>query len=151
RYRAHRLQPAERFADNAAGKRRGRPVRSARPDDNGRQAYGSSVDKAFARVVVDEQFADGLLGAVGRLRRLRDGVIDHVRQWTTEAGYRTGEDQAWWVWQSAARFENRQGAVQVDAHAEVKIGFGRRAHDRGEVEDTGGARINDLGQCGSVG
>src|SRR5205823_13973305 len=27
---------------------------------------------------------------------------------------------------------------------------GRRAHDRGEVENTGGARIDDLGQCGPV-
>jgi hypothetical protein len=40
--------------------------------------------------------------------------------------------------------------VQVDTHTQVEIGFGRRAHHRSEVEDTGSAVINDLGQGHTV-
>jgi hypothetical protein len=36
--------------------------------------------------------------------------------------------------------------VQIDTHTQVEIGFGRRAHYRGEVEDTGSVVINDPGQ-----
>ena len=151
RHRAHGFEVAERFADDAAGKRRRRPVRCTRPHHNGWQPHGASIHKAFARVVTDEQLADGFLGAVRRLRRLRRGVIDHVRQRTAEAGDRTGEDQPWWARQGAAGFEHGQGAVQVDTHTEVKIGFSRRAHHRGEVEDTGCTLIDDLGERGTIG
>jgi hypothetical protein len=99
---------------------------------------------------VYKQFSDGLLGAVGGLRRLRNRLINHGRQRAAKAGDRTGEDQSWWAGESAARLKHRQGAVQVDTHTQVEVGFGRRAHDRGEVEDTGSAVINDLGQSCTV-
>ena len=36
--------------------------------------------------------------------------------------------------------------MQVDTHTQVEISFGRGAHHRSEVEDTGSAVIDDLGQ-----
>ena len=46
----------------------------------------------------------------------------------------------------AARLEHRQGAVEVDTHTQVEIGFGCRADHRREVKNTARAVIDDPGQ-----
>src|SRR5437763_1774204 len=73
-----------------------------------------------------------------------------MRERAAKAGDGTGEDQPWWAGKSAARLQHRQGAVQVDTHTQVEISFGRSAHHRSEVEDTGSAVIDDLGQGRTV-
>ena len=69
RHRAVDVDARKWLADDAARERRGGAIGLARPHDDRRQAQASPVEIALARHVVDQQFADRLLRAVGRLRR----------------------------------------------------------------------------------
>ena len=97
----------QRLADDAAGEGRGRLVRLARPHDDGRQAQRAAVDEALAALVVDQQFADRLLDAVGGLRRQRRLVGQGRRHVAAEDGDRAGEDDPRRPRQGAAGFEHR--------------------------------------------
>jgi hypothetical protein len=78
------------------------------------------------------------------------GVIDHRWQLAPKGGNRTGKHQARWLGQRAAGFQHRQGAMQVDAHAKVKVRLGSSAYHGGEMEDAAGVRINNLLEQGRV-
>ena len=79
RHGADRVDARQRLADDAARERRRGLVRLAGPHGDRRQAQAAPVDEALARHVVDQQLADRLLRAVGRLRRERRVVGDRDR------------------------------------------------------------------------
>jgi hypothetical protein len=143
RYRADRVLAGQGLADHRGGEGRGGSVRAARPHDNGRQAHRTAVDKAFAAVIVDQQFADRLLGAVGGLRRQRGVVADRRRQRAAIDRQRAGEDEARRGAQGAAGVEHSAGPVEIDAVAEIGVGLGLAADDGGEMKHRIGAGCND--------
>ena len=96
-----------------------------------------AVDKAFAAVIVDQQFADSLLRAVGGLRRQRGLLADLRRQLAAIDRERTGEDQPWQAVrlpERATGVEHGAGAVEIDPVAEIGVGLGLPADDRGQME-----------------
>lgn len=133
-YRAHRLLAVQRLADDAAGKRRGRLVRLARPHADGGQAQHAAIDEAFARIVVDQQLAHRLLRAVGGLRGDRAAIVDHRRQLAAEHRQRTGEDELHARRPVARRFQQLAGGIEIDLHAEIEIALRMAADDGRQVE-----------------
>ena len=134
RDRADRVDAGQRLADDAARERRRGLVRLARPHGDGRQAQAAAVDEALARHVVDEILADRLLRAVRRLRRQRRVVGHRIGQRSAEDGERAREHELRRRGEPAAALEQQARRVEVDAHADVEVGLGLAAHDRGEME-----------------
>ena len=143
--------PRQRLADHRRGEGRGGAVRPARPHDDGRQAQRPAVDKPLAPVIVDQELADRLLRAVGALRRQRRVVADRVRQRAAINRERAGEDRAWVRAERAAGVEHGAGAVEIDPVAEIGVGLGLAADDRGEMEDRVGAGADQRPDRGAVG
>ena len=84
RDRADCLDARQRLADDAARKRRRRPIRLAGPHDDRRQPQRAAVDEALAAHVVDEQLAD-------RVQWQYDPVIDRmVATWPARFEARIG-------------------------------------------------------------
>ncbi len=129
----------ERLADHRGGKGRGGAVGPPRPHDDGRQPERAAVDKPLAAVVVDQQFADRLLRAVGGLRGQRGVVADRRRQRAAIDRERAGEHHARAGAERAAGVEHGARAVEIDAIAEIGVGLGLAADHRGEVEHRMGA------------
>src|SRR5690606_7849718 len=100
----------------------------ARADDDGGEANADAIDKAATRIIVEQQFADGLLRAVGGERRRKELVADGVRERRAEHGDGRGEDQARLVGCLRAfepySFEQIARGVEIDAVALLEIGLG---------------------------
>ena len=95
----------------------------------------AAVEKALARVVVDQVFTDHFLRSVGGLRVGRDRIVHHRRQFAAEHGQRTGVYQPRRGLEFPAGLEQIARAVEVDAVAEIEIGLGARTDHRGEMEN----------------
>src|SRR5206468_2900774 len=74
--RQHRLRGRERLADDVGEEAGSRLVRLARPHADRRQADRDAVEQALASVVIDQEFADRLLCAVARQRRMEEFIAD---------------------------------------------------------------------------
>ena len=110
-------------------------VRLAGAHHDGRQAQRAAVDEALARVVRHQVLADHLLRAVGSLRVGRRRIVEHRRQLAAEGCHRAREhDPRRLRAAGGTRSSSSARAVEVDAHAEVEIGFRLPAHHRGKVE-----------------
>ena len=72
----HRFLAGQRLAQDAGEEARGRLVRLAGPDADGRQADANAVEEAAARIVGEQKLADRLLRAVGGERRVEELVAD---------------------------------------------------------------------------
>jgi hypothetical protein len=105
----------------------GGAVRPAGTNDDSRQAHSAAVDKAFAAVIIDQQLADRLLRAVRGLRRQRRFVADRGRQRAAIDRERAREHHPWAGLERAAGIEHRAGAFEIDAVAEIGVGFGLAA------------------------
>src|SRR5258706_11983709 len=124
-----------RLADDAARERRRREVRLAGAHDDRRQSERPAVNETLARVIGDEIFVDDFLRAVGGLRRGSRRIVEYAWKLSSEGGEGAREDELRWRGKVAAGFEERAAAIEVHAIAEVEIGLGAAAHDRGEVID----------------
>ena len=135
--RQHRLLAGQRLADDAGEKAGRRLVGFARPHADGRQANADAVEKAAARIVGEQQFADRLLGAVGGERRQMKIVRYRVGERRAEHRDRRGENHFRLVAAAggADRFQQRAGAVEIDVVALLEIGFRFARHHAGEMED----------------
>ena len=102
-----------------------------------RQADADAVEKAAPRVVGEQQFADRLLRAVGGERRQMEIVGDGVGKRRAEHRDRRGEHEFRLVAVAdcADRFQQRAGAVEIDAVALLEIGFRLARDHAGEMED----------------
>src|SRR5262249_21040672 len=112
----------------------------ARPHDYCRQPQGAAVDKALAAVIVYQQLADRLLGAIRGLRARRRAVADVRRQLAAVDRERTRKDQPRTGAERTAYLEHRAGAVEVHPVTEIGVGLGFTADDSGEVIDRVGPR-----------
>src|SRR5687768_4207517 len=121
RHRADRLFAVHRLPDDAARERRSGGVGPAGPHGDGRQAERPPVDEALARVVGDQQLADGLLGPVGGLRGQRRRLEHDLGQRAAVDRNRAGEDNARAMAGGAADLEQRARAVEVHAHPEIEV------------------------------
>ena len=103
------------------------------------QANADAVDKALARIVVEQQFADRLLRAVAGERGGEELVADGIGERRAEHGDRRGEDEPRLVGRLAALeadgFEQKARAVEIDAIALLEIGLCLARNDRSEMED----------------
>src|SRR5690606_27603261 len=88
-----RLLADQRLAQDVGEEAGGGEVGLARADGDGGEANADAVDKALARIVVAQQFANGLLGAVAGERRAEELVADGVGERRAEDGDRGGEDE----------------------------------------------------------
>src|SRR5690606_32735891 len=112
-----------------------------------------AVDESPPAVVVDEQFADRLLGSVGRLWCQPGVVGDDLWQVTAVDGNGTGKDHARARPAAAADIEQQARTVEVDAHAEFEVGLRAAADDSSQVKDSHGIGIDrrfDDGRAGEV-
>ncbi|KAG1251777.1 hypothetical protein G6F68_012109 [Rhizopus microsporus] len=86
--RADRRFAIQGFADDAAGERGRSGIGTAGAHADGGQAQHAAVDEAAARVVRQQQFGDGFLRAVGRLR-IQGRIVAHgLGQGTAVDGHR---------------------------------------------------------------
>ena len=83
--------------------------------------------------------------AVRRLRGEGGVVIDHVRQCAAKHGKAAGVDKARRVALFAQGFEQQHQAVQIDLHAQIKIGLRRRTDHGGQMPD----HIHTIGHAGN--
>ena len=91
---------------------------SAGADADRGQADADAVEEAAARVVVEQELAHRLLGAVAGQRRGEEFVADRLGEGGAEDGDRGGEDHARAVvGLGADRLEEVAGAVEVDARS----------------------------------
>src|SRR6266542_2807772 len=124
-----------------------RLVGLARPHHDARQTDTDAVAEAAPGIVGEQRFPDRLLRAVGGQRREMKIVGDRGRKWRAEHRDGGGVDQARpiAVADRTNRFEQRAGAVEVDAIALVEIEFGFAGDDAGEMKDHLGATRDRLG------
>ena len=152
-HRQDRLAPDQRLAQDRGEKARSRAVGRTRADADRGQAQAYPIEKATARIVGQQQFADRLLRAVAGERRQVEMLRHRVGQGRAENRAGRGEHDARAIsigqMRDADRLEERAGAVEVDPVALVEIDFGLGRDDGGEVEDDAGAcRDQRLGRAG---
>lgn len=146
--RNHAFQPRERLADHPADETAGCGGGFPRADADRGKAEREPVDVSPPRVVVDQDLADEFFRAVAALRVGEDGLVHHGREGGAVDCLAAGVDDAD-PWAGAANgLEEGAGGVDVNAHAELEVGFGPRGHDA--VEDVGGVEgfVDDLGGIG---
>ena len=135
----------ERFAEHAAGPTRRGGIGLAGANDDGREAGGTAVEVALARVIVDEEFADRLGHAIRGARREFGGVgVDGRNGLAAVAGDATGEDDAGpgtrCERDGAGGLEDVPPAVEIDAQGIVEALFTFATDHRGEMKNRGDGR-----------
>src|SRR5437879_4520837 len=101
------------------------------------QADRDAVEQALAGVVVDQEFADRLLRAVARQRRVEEFVVDLLREWRAEHRDRGREHQPRLVAAAgvADGVDQISRAVEIDPVALVEFGLGLTGDDCGEMKE----------------
>jgi hypothetical protein len=136
--------PFRGFAKDAADEAGGRRIGLARANYHRRQARRSSVEKAFAAIVVDQKLKDRLGDAVGGLWRLLGGVPDNRRHGAAaKDGDGAGKNQTGLARLPAQRFQDMAPTVEIDPHGKVEVFFAAAAHHRGQVEDRDVAAVDE--------
>ena len=99
---------------------------------------------------MQQQFANRLLRAIGIGRDLPPIIRHHRILTATERRNRGCENHARPGAKRAAGGEHRQRPMQIDLHAQIEIGFRRRAHYRSQMEYHLGPRRDGGGHGGVV-
>ena len=110
-----------------------------------------AVDEALAAVVVEQQLAGRLLGAVGGLGGEDRAVVQDLRHGAAIDRDRAREHEADRLGQRPAGLEDVAGAIQIDPVAEIEVLLGIGADDRGQMEHAIGARADQAAHRGRIG
>src|SRR5688500_5006545 len=101
----------------------------------------------FPRIIVDQELADGLGHAVGRLRSEFGAVgVRILHRCTTETGDAAGENHAGTSGHGTGRLENVASAIEIDPQRVVKPLFALAADHRCEMKNRSGAIGADHGK-----
>ena len=116
-----------------------RRVGEAGPDTDGRQTERQPIEKTATGIVLQQQLADGLLGAIAGQRCGEKTIVNLIGHRRTEDSNRRREDETRAITvrlgKLAYRVEQVTGSLQVDPIALVEVLFGLARHHGRQMDD----------------